>query len=117
MKKLTIPFAEKILLGQIPLFQSLQPKELDWVLERMDSRKLPRRSLIYKPENAVDELFIIKKGCIKTESVFSEKRFIKRLCFTGDIFGEQYFHGIEQRAEFALTLKQDTWVYVLKLNI
>lgn len=85
-----------------PLLASLSTAEMDYLLERCVSRKLPRFHFIYLPDDTADYVHFLVKGDIKFGS-FSEdgREVIKAILKPYAFFGEESLTGMLTRMDFA----------------
>jgi CRP/FNR family transcriptional regulator, cyclic AMP receptor protein len=77
------------MLRKVPLFTSLQDKELEAIFKLSTTKKCPKDMLILLEKENGDTLFIILKGKVKVSN-FSEsgKEVIFSILSVGDFFGE-----------------------------
>lgn len=108
---------QSLFIRQSPIFQSLTFDQQEWLRERMEFRRIEGKSMIYRPNDPISELYILIKGKIKSEVIHQDgKVFLKRIGLPGDIFGEHGLYKLEERNEFAWTLQDEVQLYVIQLK-
>ncbi|GAB5552200.1 MAG: hypothetical protein Sapg2KO_17910 [Saprospiraceae bacterium] len=102
---------------QFPLLSVLRPEEKEQLCQMMDFRKLPRYSMIYKAGEASDRIFFLTKGAIKIAINSDDgKEVIKTLIHPFALFGEKGLVGEKYRKDFAQTLKEEVYVFSVKVD-
>lgn len=108
---------QSIFFSQHPLFETLTFDEKCFLKEVSKLKILDGKSLIYKPDEPISEIYLIQKGKIKTEIIHPDgKVFIKRIGLPGDFFGEHKIYNIDKRNEFAWTLQEDAEIYSIPVS-
>lgn len=92
-------------LKRMPLFGSLDEREVEQLTECVQFRISPRYHFIFVPDEAADSLYFLVKGRVKTGTFSNEGReIIKELISPGTLFGDLALAGEEMRSEFAQSL-------------
>ena len=108
---------QNLFFRQLPLFQSLTLDQKEWLQDRIQFETLEGKSLIYKPNEPTNELYLIQKGKIKTEVINPDgKILIKRIGLPGDIIGEHLLYDVETRNEFAWSLQDPVEIYSIQIS-
>lgn len=85
---------KQIYLREIDLFQDLTSQEIDVLSERMPLKVVPAKTVFYNPQDAIEILFLIKKGRVRLYQLSATgKVFITATLESGTFFGEMALLG------------------------
>lgn len=104
-------------LYKLDVFEGM-PEEEFQLLGALSSIKTIRKSnFIYQPGDVADKVFFVLDGMVKTGTYNEEgKEAIKHIICKGEMFGELGLSGVEERSDFAATLKKEATVLFIPVN-
>ncbi|QQS27725.1 MAG: Crp/Fnr family transcriptional regulator [Sphingobacteriales bacterium] len=77
-------------------------------------RTIPKQSVIYRPGDAADCIYLVKQGRVKIINCSNEgKEVIKSIVQSNEIFGEMSLAGNARRNDFAKAMNQEVKLYVI----
>lgn len=102
---------------QFPLFSQLSDSERDRLMDMIDYEVKSRYSFIYMPDEPSDRIFFLAKGTVKIATHSSDgKEIIKSLIHPTAMFGELGLVGEQTRQDFAQALKEEVYLYTLRVD-
>lgn len=95
------------------LFEQLSAEEVARVETRSRMQVVPRKGIVYMPQDQGHSIFLVSSGRIRLYHVNSEgKETILAFIEPGEIFGELSLFGQVQREEFAEAMEKSTVVRI-----
>ncbi|MGZ8634611.1 MAG: Crp/Fnr family transcriptional regulator [Solirubrobacteraceae bacterium] len=102
------------LLGQVPVFETLAPDDLQRVVEVAVPRSFPGHHVIFREGDASDTCYVVRSGHARAIREHSDGRMIALAHFgPGDIFGELAMFDDELRSATVETLDEVQAIAVL----
>ena len=102
------------LLGQVPVFETLAPDDLQRVVEVAVPRSFPGHYVIFREGDASDTCYVVRSGHARAIREHSDGRMIALAHFgPGDIFGELAMFDDELRSATVETLDEVQAIAVL----
>ncbi len=78
-------------------------------------RTIPKQTVIYRPGDAADCIYLVKQGRVKIINCSNEgKEVIKSIVQANEIFGEMSLAGNNRRNDFAKAMNQEVKLYVIQ---
>ncbi|MEM6397254.1 MAG: Crp/Fnr family transcriptional regulator [Bacteroidota bacterium] len=109
--------AKKNLLNEFELFQSLNEREIEQLVNHMEVCRKGRYASIYEQGDASTHIYLLNKGTVKIGIHNGEgKEVIKRLIHPKAVFGELGLVGETTRTESAYALKEEVELYTIKVE-
>jgi CRP-like cAMP-binding protein len=102
------------ILDNSPLFAVLSPEERILLQRNAVIQAYARHQVLYKPGQGATKVYFLLKGIIKVAIHAEKKDIIKYVVRQGNLFGESYLTGDNQRRDFAYAM--DDQVEVLELD-
>jgi CRP-like cAMP-binding protein len=104
-------------LSQFPIFETLTEEEKKRLESMAELKVKPKFSYIYLPDEPSDNIYFLAKGAIKIGTHSDDgKEVIKSLIQPLAMFGELGIIGESRRQDFAQALREEVYVYVLKVE-
>jgi CRP/FNR family transcriptional regulator, cyclic AMP receptor protein len=98
-------------LRNIEIFNGLPESEIANLEIVAKSKEINKNNFIYQPGDQADRIFFLTSGMVKTGTYNEEgKEAIKHIICEGEMFGELGLSGIDERSDFAATLKKSALV-------
>jgi CRP/FNR family transcriptional regulator len=102
------------LLGQVPVFETLAPEDLQRVVEVAVPRAFPGHHVIFREGDASDTCYVVRSGHARAIREHADGRMIALAHFgPGDIFGELAMFDDERRSATVETLDEVNAIAVL----
>lgn len=101
-------------LDHSPLFAVLTQEERVLIMRNAVLQSYGKHQVLYKPGQAANKVYLLIKGVVKVAIHAEKKDIIKYVVRTGNLFGESYLTGDEQRRDFAYAM--DDQAEVLELD-
>jgi len=76
------------LLARVPLFQNLEPEELDELLAVAHTQRVAARSEVFRQGDRGTQVFVILSGCVKVVAAAGGDDVVLGILGPGEIFGE-----------------------------
>lgn len=103
-------------LRKLPMFVSLNEKELEMLADFAQHRSTSRYNFIFVPDEKAEHLYFLVQGRVKTGTFSSEGReIIKELISPQSLFGDLALAGEEMRSEFAQSLHDGAEYLAIRL--
>lgn len=97
-------------LSRISLFESLSTedlKQIDQMAPMMHFNKLPKNTIIQRPDLAIEGLFIVKEGKVRLYKLNDEgKQFTLGILGSGNMFGEVHFISLGTKGVYIETVEE-----------
>lgn len=101
-------------LSQHPLFEHLQARQLEQLLQIAQWRKYAKYDCFFLPGEDSDMVFILLQGSVKLGAISEEGReVIKHILYPTALFGEMSLVGEEKRHDFAVALEKENEVLAI----
>jgi CRP/FNR family transcriptional regulator len=102
------------LLGQVPVFETLAPEDLQRVVEVAVPRSFPGHHVIFREGDASDTCYVVRSGHARAVREHPDGRIIALAHFgPGDIFGELAMFDDERRSATVETLDEVEAIAIL----
>jgi len=90
----------------IDVLHDLPTDQQEFLTKYIQVKSYPRNTFIYHPGEAADWVYFVTEGVVKTGTLNDEgKEVIKNILYSGEMFGELGLSGMEERPDFASSLK------------
>lgn len=100
--------------AQHPLFEHLQDRQMERLLQLATYKKFSRNELVFMPCEPSDNVYILLEGSIKLGAISVEGReVIKHILYPTALFGEMGLVGEEMRHDFAIALERENAVLAI----
>lgn len=94
--------------GGLPLFEALNPAELEQLASIAQHRRAPKFQFIFMPDEPADHLYLLLQGRLKTGTFSADGReVIKEILQPRTLFGDLALAGETTRSEFAQALHDE----------
>lgn len=104
-------------LRNIEIFEDLPESEISILGNLARSKEINKNNFIYQPGDLADKIFFLQSGLVKTGTYNEEgKEAIKHIICKGEMFGELGLSGIDERSDFAATLKKSATVLYVPVD-
>ena len=109
---------EEDIFDKVAVFNGLDAEQKDFLGKYIQARTIPRSTFIYNPEEPADWVYFVIDGVIKTGTINDEgKEVIKNILYPGEMFGELGLSGMQERPDFAATLKAEAEIARVPVTI
>lgn len=110
--------AEEDQFDKVPVLSGLPEDQREFLLRYTQSKSYPRASFIYRPGEQADWVYFVVEGIVKTGTLSDDgKEVIKNVLYSGDMFGELGLSGLEQRPDFAASLRGEVEILRIPVKI
>ncbi len=104
------------LLQLFPLFEGVEPNELEYLAARAEFTKFKKHDTIYQSGERSDCLLFLIKGVVKIGRYSSDGReIIKHVLHPMSMFGELCLAGELKRKDFAVAIKKNTQILKIQM--
>ena len=91
---------------KVPILKDLPAEQQEFVNRFVQFKSFPKSTFIYHPEEAADWVYFVIEGVVKTGTINTDgKEVIKNILYPGEMFGELGLSGMDERPDFAASLK------------
>lgn len=109
---------EEDIFDKVAVFNGLDDEQKEFLGKYIQARTIPRSTFIYNPEEPADWVYFVINGVIKTGTINDEgKEVIKNILYPGEMFGELGLSGMQERPDFAATLKAEAEIARVPVTI
>lgn len=92
----------------VAVLKGLPTEEQEFLSRYTQFKTYPKNTFLYHPGEAADWVYFVIEGVIKTGTINEDgKEVIKNILYPGEMFGELGLSGMEERPDFASTLKSE----------
>lgn len=106
---------EKMCIQQVPIFNHLEYKYLEHIMELSKTKYYKRNEMIFSAGDIADNLFIVHKGQVKVYAIDeSGKEHLLNILSPGDYIGETSLFLSSQHNNYAETLEDTTICMIYK---
>ncbi len=110
--------AEDDQFDKVPVLSGLPDDQREFLLRYVQVKSYPRASFIYRPGEHADWVYFVTEGVVKTGTLSDDgKEVIKNVLYSGDMFGELGLSGLEQRPDFAASLRGEVEILRIPVKI
>jgi CRP/FNR family cyclic AMP-dependent transcriptional regulator len=110
--------AEDDQFDKVPVLSGLPDDQREFLLRYVQVKNYPRASFIYRPGEQADWVYFVTEGVVKTGTLSDDgKEVIKNVLYSGDMFGELGLSGLEQRPDFAASLRGEVEILRIPVKI
>lgn len=109
---------EDDIFSKVPILTGLPDDQRELLSRYVQLKSYPRSSFIYNPGEQADWVYFVIDGVVKTGTVSDDgKEVIKNVLYAGDMFGELGLSGMQERPDFAASLKGEVEILRLPIKI
>ncbi|MFT4524542.1 MAG: CRP/FNR family cyclic AMP-dependent transcriptional regulator [Bacteroidia bacterium] len=104
-------------LYKLDVFDGLPEAEFQLLGSLSNIKTIRKSNFIYQPGDVADKVFFVLDGMVKTGTYNEEgKEAIKHIICKSEMFGELGLSGVDERSDFAATLKKEATVLFLPVS-
>ena len=90
----------------VDVLKELPVEQREFLGRYIQVKRFTKNTFIYNPGEAADWVYFVIDGAVKTGTINEEgKEVIKNVLYGGEMFGELGLSGMQERPDFAATLK------------
>lgn len=109
---------EEDMFKHVDVLKDLPENQQDFLHKYIQVKSYPRNTFIYNPGEDADWVYFVTKGVVKTGTISDDgKEVIKNILYKGEMFGELGLSGMNERPDFASTLKGDVEIVRIPVKI
>lgn len=102
----------------VDILKGLPQEQHEFLSRYAQARSYPKSTFIYNPGETAEWVYFMVAGVVKTGTINEEgKEVIKNILYTGEMFGELGLSGMDERPDFASTLKSEVEIIRIPVNI
>lgn len=102
----------------LDVLRGLPADDQDFLNRYAQSRMYGKNTFIYNPGEPADWVYFMTAGVVKTGTINDEgKEVIKNILYPGEMFGELGLSGMDERPDFAATLKAEGEIVRIPVKI
>jgi CRP-like cAMP-binding protein len=109
---------EKDAFEKVYVLKDLPADQQEFLGRYVQIKTFPRNTFIYSPGEPADWVYFVTEGVVKTGTISEEgKEVIKNILYQGEMFGELGLSGLEERPDFASSLKGEIKIMRIPVKI
>ena len=102
----------------VDILKGLPQEQQDFLSRYVQARSYPKSTFIYNPGEPAEWVYFMVSGVVKTGTINEEgKEVIKNILYPGEMFGELGLSGMDERPDFASTLKSEVEILRIPVTI
>lgn len=103
---------------KVSVLKDLPADQQEFLNRYVQVKTFPRSTFIYNPGEMADWVYFVTEGVVKTGTISEGgKEVIKNILYPGEMFGELGLSGLEERPDFASSLKGEVEILRLPVKI
>ncbi|MFM1876021.1 MAG: hypothetical protein RL266_1758 [Bacteroidota bacterium] len=103
---------------KVSVLKDLPADQQDFLNRYIQLKTFPRNTFIYSPGEMADWVYFVINGVVKTGTISEDgKEVIKNILYPGEMFGELGLSGLEERPDFASSLKGEVEIIRIPVKI
>lgn len=104
-------------LNHNPLLAVLSPEELTLMMQQAQLVRYSKHQVLYKPGQEANKVYILMKGLVKVTVHAEKKDIIKYVIRPGNLFGESFLTGDNERRDFAYVMDDNAEVMEIDAQV
>ena len=109
---------EKDAFEKVYVLRDLPVDQQEFLSRYVQNKTFPKNTFIYSPGELADWVYFVVEGVVKTGTISEEgKEVIKNILYQGEMFGELGLSGLEERPDFASSLKGEVEIIRIPVKI
>jgi CRP-like cAMP-binding protein len=105
-------------LNELSIFNALDNKDRAHLAVHTTRKVIPKYTPIYEAGQPSDSIYFLVRGMVKIGRVSNDEReVIKRIMYPGSMFGELVLFGEQERLDFAMTMNQESEIYIMDARV
>lgn len=93
------------ILDTSPIFSVLSQEDRIYLIQAISSQIYTRHQVVYEPGQPASKVYILLKGMVKVTVHAEKKDIIKHMVRPGNLFGESFLTGEQDRRDFAYVME------------